>query len=279
MVNINTTGSNINEDDFQRLITFVKAGYGIDLAGKQFIVQSRLANYLSDCGFADFSEYLEVVFSDTSGREAANLINRLTTNHTYFMRESEHFDHFEKVFLPQMEKMVRDHDLRIWSAGCSFGNEPYNLAMCLDDYFGFRQHSWDLKILATDISFNALRSAQRGIYSEQALSDLPEEWRQKYFDPTQHGLYRIKDSLRSNVIFKYHNLMDEISFKKKFDLIVCRNVMIYFDDKTKSDLCKRFYNATEDGGYFYIGHAESAPADMPYVREQPAVYRKEVNGS
>lgn len=104
MVNINTTGSNINEDDFQRLITFVKAGYGIDLAGKQFIVQSRLANYLSDCGFADFSEYLEVVFSDTSGREAANLINRLTTNHTYFMRESEHFDHFEKVFLPQMEK-------------------------------------------------------------------------------------------------------------------------------------------------------------------------------
>ena len=273
-LNADTT---INALDFMRLVNFVKAGYGIDLDGKQFIVQSRLANYVADCGFKNFTEYLEAVFDDNSGREVANLINRLTTNHTYFMRESEHFDHFREVFLPQAEKAIKDHDLRIWSAGCSFGNEPYNLAMCLDEYFGFKKQNWDLKILATDISFNALRSAARGVYTKNALDNLPEEWRRRYFDETSHGLYQVKDRIRNNVVFKYHNLMEEINFKKKFDLILCRNVMIYFDDKTKSQLCRRFYNATEDGGYLYIGHAESAPDDMPYVKTQPAVYRKEVS--
>ena len=267
----------INELDFLRLVNFVKSGYGIDLEGKQFIVQSRLANYVADCGFRNFSEYLEAVFDDTSGREVANLINRLTTNHTYFMRESEHFDHFREVFLPQAEKAITDHDLRVWSAGCSFGNEPYNLAMCLDEYFGFRQKDWDLKILATDISFNALRSAARGVYTEKALENLPDEWVSKYFEKSSHGLYQVKDRIRSNVVFKYHNLMEKINFKKKFDLVLCRNVMIYFDDITKSQLCKRFYDATEDGGYLYIGHAESAPLDMPYVKKQPAVYCKEVS--
>ncbi|WP_295154200.1 protein-glutamate O-methyltransferase CheR [uncultured Ruminococcus sp.] len=270
----------INADDYSRLVHFVKSCYGIDLENKQFIVQSRLANYLADSGFSNFSEYLDAVMDDRSGREAANLINRLTTNHTYFMRESEHFDHFRQVFLPQAEKSVNDHDLRIWSAGCSFGNEPYNLAMCLDEYFGLSRRQWDLKILATDISFNALRQAQRGVYTSKALEKLPEEWVSRYFDMTSHGLYQVKDRIRSNVVFKYHNLMEEINFKKKFDLILCRNVMIYFDDLTKSQLCKRFYEATEEGGYLYIGHAESAPADMPYIKQQPAVYRKitEVSG-
>ena len=276
LLNVDT---GINELDFARLVHFVKSGYGIDLEGKQFLVESRLANYIADCGFRDFREYLDAVFDDPSGREVANLINKLTTNHTYFMRESEHFDHLREVFLPQAEKKITDNDLRIWSAGCSYGNEPYNIAMCLDEYFGIKRSEWDLKILATDISFNALRQAARGIYTEKALEPLPEVWREKYFDKTSHGLYQVKERIRRNVVFKYHNLMDEINFKKKFDLILCRNVMIYFDDDTKSDLCKRFYNATEDGGYLYIGHAESAPADMPFTRERPAVYRKKTEVS
>lgn len=276
LLNVDT---GINELDFARLVHFVKSGYGIDLEGKQFLVESRLANYIADCGFRDFREYLDAVFDDPSGREVANLINKLTTNHTYFMRESEHFDHLREVFLPQAEKRITDNDLRIWSAGCSYGNEPYNIAMCLDEYFGIKRSEWDLKILATDISFNALRQAARGIYTEKALEPLPEVWREKYFDKTSHGLYQVKERIRRNVVFKYHNLMDEINFKKKFDLILCRNVMIYFDDDTKSDLCKRFYDATEDGGYLYIGHAESAPADMPFTRERPAVYRKKTEVS
>lgn len=264
----------INDDDFKKLISFIRKKYGLNLQDKKFLVESRLNNYILDSGFHDFSDYLTMVYCDTSGREMANLINRLTTNHTYFMRESEHFDHFKNVFLPQAEKSVADHDLRIWSAGCSFGNEPYNLAMCLDEYFGDKKYGWNSQILATDISFNALRSAARGVYAEPALENLPEKWREKYFVKMHNGLYQVTDSIRKNVVFKYHNLMDDITFKKKFDLIVCRNVMIYFDEETKSQLCKRFYNATEDGGYLYIGHAESEPLNMKYLKESPAIYRK-----
>jgi chemotaxis protein methyltransferase CheR len=264
----------ISDKDFRQLVTFVKAKYGLNLADKKFLVESRLNNYILDCGFNDFSDYLSVVYIDTSGRELANLINKLTTNHTYFMREPEHFSHFMNTFLPRAEKSVTDRDLRIWSAGCSFGHEPYNLAMCLDEYFGISKNMWNLQILATDISFNALRSAAKGVYAEQALQNVPDKWIDKYFVKLNNGLYQVSSSIRRNVIFKYHNLMDDISFKKKFDLIACRNVMIYFDDATKSSLCKRFYNATEEGGTLYIGHAESAPEDIPYEKETTAIYRK-----
>jgi chemotaxis protein methyltransferase CheR len=106
------------------------------------------------------------------------------------------------------------------------------------------------------------------------LQNVPDKWIDKYFVKLNNGLYQVSGDIRRNVVFKYHNLMDDISFKKKFDLIACRNVMIYFDDATKSALCKRFYNATEEGGTLYIGHAESAPEDMPYEKETTAIYRK-----
>ena len=264
----------IENDDFQRLAKVIKTKYGLNLFEKKYLVESRLTNYVLDCGFDNFKEYLETVYADRSGIEMTNVISRLTTNYTYFMRETEHFRHFTEVFLAGAEKTKFSKELRIWSAGCSFGNEPYNLAMCADDYFGDRHREWDSKILATDISFNALRMAKRGVFAEQALQELPEEWRRKYFNKTNMGTYQVTDELRNNVVFKYHNLMDEINFKKKFDLIVCRNVMIYFDEQTKFDLIERFYDATEDGGYLYIGHAENAPKGIRYITEQPAVFRK-----
>lgn len=264
----------ISDKDFVKLVSYIKTRYGIDLTDKKVLVQSRLTNYIMDNGYEGFSDYLNFLYADRTGHEMANVINRLTTNHTYFMREHGHFDHFMNVFLPNAEKSITSHDLRIWSAGCSFGNEPYNLAMCMDEYFGLRQYNWDLKILATDISFFALRTAARGIYNETAMEKVPENWRRKYFVKQSDGLYRVNNKIKNNVIFKYNNLMDNIEFKKKFNLIMCRNVMIYFDNDTKSELCKKFYRVTENGGYLYIGHAESAPDDMPYKRESPSIYRK-----
>ena len=207
-----------------------------------------------------------------------NIISRLTTNFTYFMRESEHFTHFSEEFLKEAEKKKTDKELRIWSAGCSFGNEPYNLAICLEEYFGFRHRIWDSKILATDISFNALRMAKRGVFTEKAVSELPELLKFKYFTRLPNGTYQVNDQIRDNVVFKYHNLMDEINFKKKFDLIVCRNVMIYFDEPTKKALIKRFYDVTEEGGFLYIGHAESMPKGTGYEFVKPAIFRKPVKG-
>ena len=145
--------------------------------------------------------------------------------------------------------------------------------MCAEEYFQSRGADWDKRILATDISQNAILAAKHGMFAEAALKDLPAAWVEKYFTG-KGGIYTVKPEIRSQVVFKYHNLMDPISFKKKFDLIICRNVMIYFDQKTKSELIKRFYDATNEGGYLYIGHAEAVPEDCPYVREKTAVYRK-----
>lgn len=264
----------LKDKDFIELAGYIKSRYGLNLTDKKFLVESRLTNYVLDCGFNDFSEYLQTVYCDKSGSEMANIINRLTTNYTYFMRETEHFRHFTNVFLKDAKKNIKDKDLRIWSAGCSFGNEPYNFAMCMDEFFGSERYFWDTRILATDISFNALRAAKRGVFPEQALRELPEDWVKKYFVRLGNGTYQVNERIRSNVIFKYHNLMEPINFKKKFDLIVCRNVMIYFDEQTKDALFKRFYDATEDGGYLYIGHAETCPKDSKYVAVQSAVYRK-----
>lgn len=265
----------INDEDFEKLVFVIKKRFGINLTGKRSLVEARLTNHIINNGYKNFSNYLKLALSDNHGGELANLINMLTTNHTYFMREHEHFEHFTKVFLPYAEKRITDCDLRVWSAGCSFGNEPYNLAMCMDEYFGFNKSKWDLKILATDISIYALKNAARGIYAETAMEKLSQKWREKYFIKLENGLYAVNDDIKSNVIFKYHNLIDPITFKKQFDLIMCRNVMIYFDEPTKSQLCKKFYGASEDGGYLYIGHAESAPKDIPYKKESPSIYIKE----
>ena len=268
----------LSNEDHVRLAKVIKAKYGLNLTEKKYLIESRLTNYVLDCGFDNFTEYLESVYADRSGIEMTNIISRLTTNYTYFMRESEHFRHFTEVFLRDAESRIEDKDLRIWSAGCSFGNEPYNLAMCLHEYFGDDADNWDSRILATDISFNALRMAKQGVFAEQALQELPESWIRKYFNRHVNGTYQVSEELRNDVVFKYHNLMEPIGFKKKFDLIVCRNVMIYFDEQTKEELIDRFYDATEPGGYLYIGHAESAPKEMKYEYVQPAIYRKPLKG-
>ncbi len=264
----------MSEKEFSQLAEFIKSNYGLNLEGRKAMVESRLYNYVIDRGFESFSEYLKTVY-DSSG-EAANIINRLTTNYTYFYREREHFEHFTNVFLPEMKRTISDGELCVWSAGCSFGNEAYTFAACMEEFFGSSGLSgddWDRRILATDISRNALVAARRGVYSKTAMQDMPKRWVDKYFTE-QNGVYKVGERLRSQVVFRYHNLMEPITFKRKFHLIICRNVMIYFDNQTKSQLIKRFYDATEKGGYLYIGHAETVPNDCPYVRERAAVYRK-----
>ena len=264
----------LSAQDYMRLMTFVKSKYGINLENKQNLIENRLSNYVEESGFEDFTSFFNYVFSDKSGYEIANVINLLTTNHTYFMREVEHFYHLTEEFLPYAEKNIKDHALRIWSAGCSYGNEPYNLAMCIDNYFGFRKSSWDCKILATDISINALMTAKDAVYKEEALAGLSDKWIDKYFVKLSDHMYQVCDKIRNDVVFRYHNLMEPITFKKKFDLILCRNVMIYFDIPTKDALCQRFYDATENNGYLYIGHTEVMSKNTKYVKQQPAVYRK-----
>jgi len=268
----------ITESEFRQLVEYVKYKYGVNLSHKKTLVVGRLQNYLDQNNFKSFSEYYNIVISDKTGNEAAILINKLTTNYTFFMREFEHFEYFRKSILPQLvSTKLSNKDLRIWSAGCSTGEEPYTLAMIISDYFDLGKALWDTKILATDISTKVLETAVSGIYSNEKISILTEHWRSNYFSRLNDEKSTIVDKIKNEVIFKKFNLIDEVFlFKRKFDVVFCRNVMIYFDTETKRDLVNKFYEYTEPWGYLFIGHTEALIRDeTKYKYILPAVYRKE----
>ncbi len=267
----------ITEKEFFDLVEFVKKTCGVNLHQKKTLVTGRLQNYLSENNFDSFADYLDHVISDKTGKAAAVLINKLTTNHTFFMREPRHFEIFKYEVLPFLEKSQQDKkDLSIWSAGCSTGEEPYTLAMIIADYFGANKFSWDTRLLATDISTQALDTAINGIYRKENADLLPEKWKKHYFKETPDGNYKISEKIGSEIIFRKFNLMTEqFPFKKRFNVIFCRNVMIYFDSETKRKLVDKFYEYTEEGGYLFIGHSESLDRDKTRYRYvMPAVFRK-----
>lgn len=264
----------LTDQEFNHLVRFVHGTYGIDLSRKRKLIEGRLSNTLKTKGLSSFTEYMKCMEQDKTGGEVHDFLNRITTNHSYFARENEHFDFLMQTALPYLEK-TRSHDLRTWSAGCSAGQEAYNIAMVYDQYFGARKAGWDTTILATDISTRVLDKARQGIYQENALQGVSPVWKRRYFDSLPDGSYQVKEKLRREVVFKVFNLMDKFVYKKPFDVIFCRNVMIYFDAKTTNELVERFYDALSDGGYLFIGHSESVDrAHSRFTYLQPAVYQK-----
>lgn len=264
----------IKENEFIELTDFIKNNFAINLAQKKNLIEGRLHNLLVEKGFSTYREYLDCVYKDPSKRELTTLINKLTTNHTFFMRESEHFNYFKNTVLPYIAN-VKDRDLRIWSAGCSSGEEPYTLAMIMDEYFGEEKALWDKKILATDISVNVLESAENGIYSAEALEKVAGNWKHNYFNKVDNENYKVSNQIKNEVIFRIFNLKDDFPFKRKFHVIFCRNVMIYFDKKTKERIINKFYDMTERGGYLFIGLSESINREeTAYHYIMPSVFRK-----
>jgi len=265
----------IKENEFIELTKFLKNNYGINLTRKKNLIEGRLNNVLIEKGFNNFREYIDYIYSDNTKNELTTLINKLTTNHTFFMREQEHFQFFKNTILPYLSERVKDKDLRVWSAGCSSGEEAYTLAMIMEDYFAEKSYLWDKKILASDISVNVLQAAEKGIYNLEDLRKMPESWKIKYFNKLDKDTYQINSKLKNEVIFRVFNLMDEFPFKRKFHVIFCRNVMIYFDQETKEKLIRKFYDMTEEGGYLFIGLSEAiSKTEVPYEFVKSSVYRK-----
>ncbi len=268
----------ITEQEFQRLVKFMYDNFGINLAAKKVLIQGRLGNMLIERGFKNYNEYIDTVLADKTGAEVNTILNKLTTNHTFFMREPEHYTFLNDVVLPYMVKTCeKNHVIRIWSAACSSGEECYTTAMLIDQYFKNEKGKWDTRILATDISQNVIGKAKLGIYQEEGMKGLSNDWKARYFNKLSDGSYEICQSIKDEVIFKTFNLMDPMPDKYKkfpFDLIFCRNVMIYFDQPTKAALVERFYDVVKPGGYFYIGHAESiARQETRFEYIKPAIYR------
>lgn len=267
----------ITENEFKELTGYIKSNYGIHLNDeKKNLITGRLHTVLLDNHCRSFSEFFKLLKADKSGRMVNALVNKITTNYTFFMRESDHFTYFQDVVLPYLENTVSDHDLRIWSAGCSSGEEPYTLAMIIDKYFGQMKKFWDTKVLATDISEEILKKASKGQYTHEQLASLPSDFRLNYLKKIDRNCDMITDRLKEEVIFRKFNLMsNSFPFKKKFHVIFCRNVMIYFDNKTKMELIDKFYECLEPGGTLFIGHSESLVCEQTgFKYVLPAIYRK-----
>ena len=269
----------ISDADFTRLVEFMENKYGINLKQKRVLVEGRLSNNIAQRGFTDFNSYLNMIFADKSGTEMINLLNKLTTNHTFFMREEEHYQFMRDVALPYFEQEKKDRKIYLWSAASSSGEEPYTNIMQLLEYFKNKTTMWSLSTLATDISQKVLDMAKNATYHEDSMKNLPDVWKKKYFVPAENNCFKVAQEVTKRVEFKTFNLMDRIPFRVyPFDLIFCRNVMIYFEMQVKIDLVNRLYDVIRPGGYLFIGHAESIPRDktkFEYVK--PAIYRKPLN--
>lgn len=264
----------VTDEDFHRMVHFIQDNYGIDLSQKKQLIVSRLSHTLKSQGYTSFKDFLDRLISKQDPEDIHLVLDKLTTNYTYFMREPEHFTFLRQTVLPELAaRHQRDHMLAIWSAGCSSGEEPYTLSMVLKDFFGPQFSAWDTRILATDISSQVLAKAKEARYERP--SDVPEEWLRRYFRrDAASGKYTPAPDILQNVIFRPFNLMDPIRFKLKFDLIFCRNVMIYFNQKTRNALVRRFYDAMLPGAYLFISHSESLGQTPLFRTAAPSVYQR-----
>lgn len=268
----------MTDEDYQCLSGYIKKKFGIHMGPeKKRLVEGRLQKILQELQFSDMKTYCNYLLEEKTGKADVALVNAITTNHTFFMRETEHFSCFSKVVLPQMEQSIRDYDLRTWCAACSSGEEAYTLAMLIRDFFSLKSGPWNTKLLATDISLTALAAAKSGVYSAEAVALLPERWRKIYFKKIDGAYYQVKPELKEEIIYRQFNLINaQFPFKKKFHTIFCRNVMIYFDSSTRRALVKKFHACLEKGGYLFIGHSEVIDrSDSLFSYVGPSVYRKE----
>ncbi len=272
----------LSEKEFQTLAGIIKTRCGISLGpNKRPLVKSRLGMRLRKLQLRTFSEYIALLEADQRGREITILLDSISTNVTSFFRQEGHFQYLRETILPGLEGRRRRsaRRLRIWSAGCSSGQEPYTVAIELHEGLADLAR-WDAKILATDISTKVLTIAKSGTYPEARLAGLPPVLRDRYMKrvriSSEETTFRMKRTLRDMITFGRLNLMGPWPMKGPLDAIFCRNVMIYFDRKTREKLVRRFHGLLTPGGTLFIGHSESLTGiEHQLTVAGPAIYRKE----
>jgi chemotaxis protein methyltransferase CheR len=261
----------LGQREFQQIRELAHRTFGLDLKpGKEELVSARLQRLVRAGGFRSYQDYCRHVLGDPSGESLLALIDALTTNHTAFLREPDHFDFLRDKVLPAL---ARRESMDIWSAACSTGEEIWTLAFLLRDALP----SSRVRLLGSDISRKALAQAERAVYSAERLNGLSPAWIKGYFAPEggPHKTYRVRPEIRALAAFQRMNLIEPITWSKKFPVIFCRNVMIYFDRPTQQRVISNLVRSLEPGGYLFVGHAESFTGidhRLEYVR--PAVYRQ-----
>jgi len=273
--------SDLSDRDFERISQLVHSQCGINLHdGKKELVKARLGKRLREGNFRSFSDYYKHVTTRGGTDELITMIDSISTNLTYFFREESHFQRLQTVARSildnasrQMRKMPA---IRIWCAGCSTGEEPYSLGITIKETLnGFPAN---VKIMATDISTRVLKIAADGVYPIEKTKNISSSLLRKYFQQGQgkwDGYVRIKKEISDMIDFSRFNLMETPPSNQEFDIIFCRNVMIYFDKPTQASVVNKFYNCLDNGGYLFIGHSESLTGlEHAFKYIEPSVYRK-----
>jgi len=251
----------LTDKDFDRIRKLVIEHTGISLSdAKRNLVYGRLAKRLRKMGIGDFGSYIQLLESPTGEEELANFTNAITTNLTSFFRENHHFDFLKSDVLP---RLLRDNagtkKIRVWSAGCSTGEEPYSIAMAIREVIP-ENKDWDIRILATDLDTNVLAHAQAGVYSLERINNISKSRLKRWFMRGKGDLkdsVKIRSELQNLISFRQLNLMNPWPIKNQFDVIFCRNVVIYFDKPTQKVLFKRYHEVLKDTGHMFIGHSET----------------------
>lgn len=272
--------------EFDQFSALIYDEVGIKMPpAKKTMLEARLQKRLKALGMHSFQEYSDFIFSQ-AGREQEiiHLIDVVTTNKTDFFREPQHFDFLVREAIPTMRQIRGAGDsplnpFRIWSAGCSTGEEPYTMAMVLSDYAA-ANHGFKFSILASDICTKVLQTATAGVYGEDRTDTISLSMKKKYLLRSKDhskGLVRISPDLRATVTFKRVNFMeDQLGISEKQDVIFCRNVVIYFDKPTQSALMNKFHRQLVPGGYLFIGHSETLNGlGVPFTQVSNTVYRKD----
>jgi chemotaxis protein methyltransferase CheR len=248
----------MSEANFNRLSELAHDYTGIVLGPhKRDMIYGRLSRRIRALKLNNFDAYCQLLEAEGSG-ELSNFINSITTNLTSFFRENHHFEYLRTTVFPALKEQNKDsRKIRIWSAGCSTGEEPYSLSIVLNEFFDPR--TWDLKILATDLDSNVLEHARAGVYDQQRIQTVNEDRRKQWFlkDPARPDLVKVKPQLQSLISFKRLNLLEKWPMKGSFDVIFCRNVVIYFNKDTQRELFDRYADILHPRGHLFIGHSET----------------------
>jgi chemotaxis protein methyltransferase CheR len=274
----------ISDDDFEKFREYFYRRTGIQFeSSKRYFVDKRLLDRMAATGFATFRSYFAMLRFQASGEELQALTNSMTVNETYFFREEYQFECLVKSMLPEVvARKTDDGPIRIWIIPSSSGEEPYTVAICLLERWA-QINDYDVEIISSDIDTRILEQAQAGLYSDRSVQQVPKAYLQKYFRHTPRG-YQICDDLRNSIAFTRVNLMDPADVRpyRNFDVIFCRNLLIYFDDLSRKQAAETFFDALRPGGFICLGHSESMSriSSLYKIRKFPAaiVYQKALEG-
>ncbi len=278
---VHTEKENLKPREFRRLSQFVYQNFGILLPpSKRGMAESRLQIRLQALQMASYREYMDFVLSPAGKREVFSLIDRISTNKTDFFREGNHFKFLREVILPRHEKKFAYQELKVWSSGASSGEECYSIGISIEEYIRAHQRAINYSIIGTDISVFVLKQATGAVYPLEQVRKIPPEIVKRYFlrnKDAKKKIVRVEAKLRQKIKFQWLNLIDDhYNLFQEFDVIFCRNVLIYFDRKTQEAVIRKLCGKLRSGGYLLLGHSETiSNVDFPLRRLGSTIYQKE----